>query len=188
MRFLGVIFGAGVVCGIAGLAIGVVLGWVWERVHRLRRRPSASATGAEARGSTGSPAPVSAPVPALHVAATVRGSSAPPATSPGPLESGIRIEAAGIDAAAFMTLARRVAANEYDAESVARALEKSINVGAWDGVRLVGALRVLSDGYLFAAAPGMLVDPEYHGRGIEAALLHYSRRLLPPTATMIWSG
>ena len=188
MRFLGVIFGAGIVCGIAGLAIGAALGWVWERVHRLRRRPSGSASGVAARGATGGPAPIGTRVPAMHAVATVRGSSAPPAAPPDPLNPGIRIEAAGIDAAAFVTLARRVTANDYDADSVARALEKSINVGAWDGTRLVGALRVLSDGYLFAAAPGMLVDPEYHGRGIEAALLHYSRRLLPPTATMIWSG
>lgn len=43
-------------------------------------------------------------------------------------------------------------------------------VSAWDDERLVGLVNVLDDGELTAYLHYLLVDPEYHGRGIGKAL------------------
>src|SRR5262245_60822055 len=36
-RFAFVVFGAGITCGLIGLALGSIGGFAWERVHRHRR-------------------------------------------------------------------------------------------------------------------------------------------------------
>jgi hypothetical protein len=64
-----------------------------------------------------------------------------------------------LTAQAFVALAERVWPREYDLEGVAEALRNTVNIGAWDGDRLVGSVRVLSDGHLFATLPEILVDP-----------------------------
>ncbi len=83
----------------------------------------------------------------------------------------IRYDDRGLTADAFLALARRVWPRDYDAARAAAALERSDNVGAWDGGRLVGAVRVLSDGYFFAVVSEIMVDPDYQRRGIGAALM-----------------
>jgi GNAT superfamily N-acetyltransferase len=72
---------------------------------------------------------------------------------------------------AFLTLAQRVWPRSYDRERTAEALARSVNVGAWDGDRLVGAVRLLSDGYLFACVSEILVDPDYQRRGLGRRLM-----------------
>jgi GNAT superfamily N-acetyltransferase len=77
----------------------------------------------------------------------------------------------GFEAEAFLTLANRVWPREYDWAAAAAALARTINIGAWEGERLVGAVRVLTDGYFFATVPEILVDPEYRRRGIGRELM-----------------
>jgi GNAT superfamily N-acetyltransferase len=77
----------------------------------------------------------------------------------------------GFDAAAFVTLATRVWPREYDRAAAARALARTTNIGAWDGQRLIGAVRVLTDGYFFATIPEVLVDPDYQRRGVGRELM-----------------
>jgi GNAT superfamily N-acetyltransferase len=77
----------------------------------------------------------------------------------------------GFDAEAFVTLAIRVWPREYDRASAARALARTTNIGAWDGERLIGAVRVLTDGYFFATIPEVLVDPDYQRRGVGRELM-----------------
>jgi GNAT superfamily N-acetyltransferase len=72
---------------------------------------------------------------------------------------------------AFLTLAQRVWPRTYDRDRAAAALARSINVGAWDGERLVGAVRLLSDGYFFACVSEILVDPDYQRRGLGRRLM-----------------
>ena len=43
---------------------------------------------------------------------------------------------------------------------------------AWDDGRLVGLVRVLDDGEMCAYVHYVLVDPEYHGRGIASELVN----------------
>ena len=46
-----------------------------------------------------------------------------------------------------------------------------MNFAAWDGERLVGSVRVLTDGYFFACVSEILVDPAYQRRGIGRELM-----------------
>ena len=71
----------------------------------------------------------------------------------------------------FLSLAQRVWPREYSIDQTASALDRTINIGAWDERRLVGSIRVLTDGYFFATIPEVLVDPAYQRRGIGRRLM-----------------
>ena len=77
----------------------------------------------------------------------------------------------GFKAEAFVALANRVWPREYELAAAAAALTCTTNIGAWEGERLVGAVRVLTDGYFFATVPEILVDPDYQRRGIGRELM-----------------
>lgn len=77
----------------------------------------------------------------------------------------------GFSAAAFLGLARDVWPREYDERAVACSLAATTNIGAWDGDALVGSVRVLTDGHLFATVPELLVDQRYRRRGIGRELM-----------------
>jgi GNAT superfamily N-acetyltransferase len=79
----------------------------------------------------------------------------------------------------FVLLAQRVWPRHYDIARIAGALERTINIGAWAGDRLVGSVRVLSDGYLFNTVPELMVDPEYQRRGIGRELMRQALRMAP---------
>jgi GNAT superfamily N-acetyltransferase len=83
----------------------------------------------------------------------------------------IRYSDNGFEADAFVTLAKRIWPREYELPAAAAALARTTNIGAWDGGRLVGAVRVLTDGYFFATVPEILVDPDYQRRGIGRELM-----------------
>jgi len=80
---------------------------------------------------------------------------------------------------AFLALARRVWPRDYDMARTAVALTKTINIGAWLGGRLVGSVRVLSDGYFFNTVPEVIVDPDYQRQGIGRELMHRAVDLAP---------
>jgi ribosomal protein S18 acetylase RimI-like enzyme len=97
--------------------------------------------------------------------------------------STIRYDDTGFDADTFLVLAQRVWPKNYDHAMVSEALKRTLNIGAWDEARLVGAVRLLTDGYLFATVPEILVDPDYRRRGIGRELMaqavsHAPRRKL----------
>ena len=71
----------------------------------------------------------------------------------------------------FLDLAMRVWPGQYDEDSVQKALRRTTNITAWSEGRLVGAVRVLSDGYLFGTIPEILVDPDFQGQGIGRRLM-----------------
>jgi len=79
----------------------------------------------------------------------------------------------------FLTLAQRVWPREYSPTDAAAALARTINIGAWDGNRLVGSVRVLTDGYFFATIPEILVDPRYQRRGIGRRLMDLALERAP---------
>lgn len=84
-----------------------------------------------------------------------------------------------LDAAAFLELVQRVWPGSYDGALLAAALTKTTNSTAWDGARLVGCVRLLSDGYLFSTVPEILVDPAYQRQGIGRELMEGVSALAP---------
>jgi len=91
----------------------------------------------------------------------------------------IRYDDSGFSVDAFLALAGRVWPGAYDRARTAGALARTTNIGAWDGDRLVGAVRVLTDGYFFATIPEILVDPAYQRRGIGRALMDLALQHTP---------
>ena len=79
----------------------------------------------------------------------------------------------------FLMLAERVWPRAYSRAEAAAALTHTINVGAWDAGRLVGSIRILTDGYFFATIPEILVDPEYRRRGIGRRLVELALERAP---------
>jgi len=150
-RFVLVVFGAGIVCGALGLALGAIGGMIWERVHRRRRlaHPQSGEGIASTDGTSGA-------------SGTARRASLPP----------LRYDTEGVTAADYLALLRRVAPGQFDVKRAAAALEQSITIGAWDGARLVGVARILSDGYFFAALADIIVDPDLQRRGLGRELLN----------------
>lgn len=149
LRFFFVVLGVGMASGALGLVLGTVSGWTWERVHRSRR----------------SNTPAADEVLDVTRPAVVERDHRPKVPLP-PLRYDV------LGATEYLALSRRVSAEQFDPVLTAQAFEKSVNLGAWDGPRLVGAVRTLSDGYLFAALADIVVDPEYQRRGLGRELLN----------------
>ncbi len=82
-------------------------------------------------------------------------------------------------AEAFLELANRVWPGEYDKVLTAEALNKTINVTAWDGDRLVGCVKILTDGCFFGSIPEIFVLPEYQGKGIGSKLMRLAFEISP---------
>ncbi len=80
---------------------------------------------------------------------------------------------------AFAALANRIWPREYDAGRTTSALSSTINIGAWDRGRLVGSVRVLSDGYFFSTVAEIMVDPDYRRQGIGRELLQRAVDIAP---------
>jgi ribosomal protein S18 acetylase RimI-like enzyme len=84
----------------------------------------------------------------------------------------LRYSESNITAEAFVGLAQRVWPRDYDLTRIDEALRGTFNIGAWEGDLLVGTVRVLTDGYLFATIPEIIVHPDYQRRGIGRRLMH----------------
>ena len=84
-----------------------------------------------------------------------------------------------LDANTFVRFANQVWPGDYNICHVADALKKTINTTAWDGDKLVGCVRVLTDGYLFGAISEILVLPDYQRRGIGRRLMEMAFETSP---------
>jgi ribosomal protein S18 acetylase RimI-like enzyme len=159
--FIGITFGTGIVLAIAGMGVGRAIGWLWENSHKVVRRAkgqelaiaSASASSAALRLE-----PAVVPAIAVGVPADV----AQPA---------IRY-ASGMDAQQLIDLLARSSAEVPEHVRLRQAMMLTMNIGAWDGQRLVGAIRLLSDGYEWTVVTDIIVDPAYRRRGIGRELMH----------------
>lgn len=173
--FLSLVLGTGIVMGLIGLEAGNLLGGVWERYHKHHRESREFALPA------GSPALAwAAPsgfAPARRVA---------PASSPALRDvSNVYYDEAGVYAASFIPLVERVRPVRYELPRAREALAKTTNIGAWDGGRLVGAVRVLSDGYTFSVLADILVDPDYQRLGIGRNLMSRALAVAPDARLLI---
>ena len=83
------------------------------------------------------------------------------------------------------SLVNQVWPGDYDREKTQAALEKTIQVTAYDGPVLVGCLRILTDGCFFGTITELLVLPSYQKQGIGSHLLQLARERTP---TMLYFG
>ena len=156
--FIGITFGAGVALGIVGLGVGRIIGSVWEGGHRVVRKAKGQEFAVD-------DVPQSAvDTPPERVPLPNRGVRTADIPSPS-----IRL-AFALNAEDLIDLARRSHVDVPDPVRLQESLGRTINIGAYDGDQLVGALRMLTDGYEWTVVTDFLVEPSHRRRGIGSAL------------------
>ena len=90
-----------------------------------------------------------------------------------------------LSAAIFLPFVNQIWPGNYDAEQTGKALAKTLNITVYDGGKLVGCLRILSDGYYFGTITEVLILPEYQRQGIGSRLLQLAKENTP---TMLYFG
>ena len=96
-----------------------------------------------------------------------------------------KIDDEQLNALAFINFAYKIWQGDYDPEKTQAALSKTMNITVYDGEKLVGCLRILSDGYYFGTITELLVLPEYQRQGIGSKLLRLAKEHTP---TMLYFG
>ena len=100
-----------------------------------------------------------------------------------------RIDDKMLDASVFLTFVNQVCPGDYDIEKTKNALSKTRNITAYDGKRLVGCLRILSDGYFFGTITELLILPEYQKHGIGSQLIQLAKENTPTMhCTLLYRG
>ena len=151
--FLAVVLGASALGGLAGLAGGRLIGAAWERRHRRGRtstQPESQQAVQHPPTRSGNRQPVSSPASSLP--------------------SGVVLRPFGAEVDQYLVLLRRSDPGTAHEVRTAEVLRRSANLGAWDGNRLVGAARTVSDGHATLITE-LVVDPDYRRKGIGRALL-----------------
>lgn len=90
-----------------------------------------------------------------------------------------------LSASVFLTFVNQIWKGDYDTSRTQSALSRTLNITAYENGRLVGCLRILSDGYYFGTITELLVLPEYQKQGIGSRLLHMAKNHTP---TMLYFG
>ena len=96
-----------------------------------------------------------------------------------------RVDDKQLSAPVFLSFVNQIWPGDYDAERTQEALSKTLNITAYDGAKLAGCLRILSDGYYFGTITELLVLPEYQYKGVGSRLLQLARANTP---TMLYFG
>jgi predicted GNAT family N-acyltransferase len=84
-----------------------------------------------------------------------------------------------LSAEVFLSLVNGVWPGEYNEQFTREALQKTINVTAWQNDSLIGCVRILTDGYFFGTISEILVLPEYQKKGIGKRLMEIAWEASP---------
>lgn len=76
-----------------------------------------------------------------------------------------------LSAGTFLSLAKGVWQGDFNETFTHIALQKTMNITAWQNDRLVGCVRILTDGYFFGTISEILVLPEFQKKGIGKRLM-----------------
>ena len=90
-----------------------------------------------------------------------------------------------LNASIFIDFVNKVWQGNYDLDKTQIALSKTINLTAYDNDKLIGCLRILSDGYYFGTITELLVLPQYQKQGVGSKLLQLAKDKTP---TMLYFG
>ncbi len=85
----------------------------------------------------------------------------------------------------FISFVNQIWPGQYDEAKTKSALSRTLNITAYDGPKLAGCLRILTDGYYFGTITELLVLPEYQKQGVGSRLLQLARENTP---TMLYFG
>ena len=96
-----------------------------------------------------------------------------------------KVDDKNLDASMFISFVNQVWQGDYDMEQTRQALSKTLNITAYDNKKLVGCLRILSDGYYFGTITELLVLPQYQKQGIGSKLLQLAKDNTP---TLLYFG
>ena len=96
-----------------------------------------------------------------------------------------KINDKGLKATIFILFVNKVWKGQYDIEKAELALSKTLNITAYDADKLVGCLRILTDGYFFGTITELLVLPEYQKQGIGSRLIQLAKEASP---TILYFG
>jgi predicted N-acetyltransferase YhbS len=155
--FIGITFGSGVALGILGLGVGRIIGSAWEGSHRIVRRAKGHEFAVD-------------DVPGVEVESLTPAFTPATGTMPADMpRDSVRL-ASVVGANDVVELATRSGVEVPDPHRLQESLSRTINIGAYDGDRLVGLLRLLTDGYEWTVVTDFLVEPAYRRRGIGSAL------------------
>ena len=80
-----------------------------------------------------------------------------------------------LSAESFLSLAQKVWPGDYNIEKTQKALGSTINITAYEGKRLVGCIRILTDGTITE----LLILPEFQKQGIGSRLLNLAKENTP---------
>lgn len=84
-----------------------------------------------------------------------------------------------LTASVFLDFVNQVWQGDYDMERTRQALSRTLNITVYDDGKLIGCLRILTDGYFFGTITELLVLPEYQKKGIGSRLLELARENIP---------
>ena len=68
-----------------------------------------------------------------------------------------KVDDKDLDVSMFISFVNQVWQGDYELEQTRKALSKTLNITAYDNKKLVGCLRILSDGYYFGTITELLV-------------------------------
>ena len=90
-----------------------------------------------------------------------------------------------LNASIFIPFVNKIWPGNYDEAKTQAALTKTLNITVYDNTKLVGCLRILSDGYFFGTITELLLLPEYQKQGVGSKLLELAKENTP---TMLYFG
>lgn len=90
-----------------------------------------------------------------------------------------------LNAPDFLAFVNQIWPGDYDLAQTQAALERTLNITAQEDGKLVGCLRILSDGYFFGTITELLVLPSFQKQGVGSKLLQLAREHTP---TLLYFG